>query len=269
MLSIALALIPNVALAVRADNSIEQAKHLIKSHEGFAAKRYSDGNMTRIGYGNYAGNRRSITEQEADSLLEIKVVKCLSYIEKHITVELSSGQMAALLDHVYNVGSLSNNLKRYVNNKDTSQVSELLSEYQYGRVIRSGQLVKIRMRGLVLRSSQRALLYSGDYKVDLDESNRRRIIVREEDELREDADKPFWRIFFGSSIGDSGQSIRKGHIELANGQSWEINNKGRVWVRTASETTKRVRLVRLCPVPRVGYCGCNLICEWSRTERWL
>ena len=268
-MSITLALIPNIALAVRADDSIEQAKHLIKSHEGFAAKRYTDGNCKRIGYGSYAGSRTSITEEEADSLLEIKVISCLSYIEKHITVELSSSQMAALLDHVYNVGSLSNKLKRYVNNKDTAQVSELLSDYQYGRIVRNGQLVKVRMRGLVLRSSQRAQLYSGDYRVDLDESNRHRIIVREEDELREDTDKPFWRLFFGSSIGDSGQSVRKGYIKPANGQSWEVSDKGRVCIRTTSGTTERVRLIRLCPIPRVGYSGCNLICEWDRTERWL
>lgn len=265
MLSIIFLLTPNVVLSVRTDNSIEKAKHLIKKHEGFAARSYKDGNTRRIGYGVVAGRRTRITEEEADSLLEIKLIKCLAYVERRVQVELTESQLVALIDHVYNVGNMSKKLVKYVNNKDTVRASKLLSDYQYGRICRDGQVVRVRMGGLVVRSNQRALLYAGGYTVDLEEDSKYKVVVKEvEDGIREDANKPLWRVFFGGSIRDSGQGLCKGYSQSENGQGWQTDNERGLRVGYAHVPLQRLWDNRICPVPHIGYSGQLSVCERIR-----
>ena len=250
MLIIILALIPNIASSYRSDNGIEKAMHIIKVHEGFSRVPHNDGGTLRIGYGFYAGKRKNITEEVADSILQHKLLRCASYLEERITVELTESKFVALIDHIYNVGSLSRKLIDLINSGSDTATAELLAEYKYGRIIKDGVRQKVKLRGLVLRSSQRAKLYLGIVDVDTDIENKHKML-RVIDAIREDDNQQVRWVYFDSSNGTFRPIYGTRYIELSYGQSGQTCHKRRLWNR-ADDLRER----GISPVPCFGHWGC-------------
>lgn len=81
---------------------------LIKRFEGLRCKAYQcSAGVWTIGYGHTYGVKRgdTITEKEADELLEQDLQYTKSIVESYVTVPLTQGMFNALCSFVFNVGA--------------------------------------------------------------------------------------------------------------------------------------------------------------------
>jgi lysozyme len=85
---------------------------LLKEHEGCRLTSYQDsGGTWTIGYGITGPNikaRMTITQAEADSMLEERLDQVIKMVDRLVTYPISSNQFSALVDFAFNegVGSL-------------------------------------------------------------------------------------------------------------------------------------------------------------------
>jgi len=80
---------------------------LIKRFEGCRLEAYKcSANVLTIGYGHTGGVKESdtITQEEADELLEKDVLKFEEYVEDNVIVELDQSQFDALVAWTFNLG---------------------------------------------------------------------------------------------------------------------------------------------------------------------
>lgn len=86
----------------------QAAIDLVKASEGLRLQTYRDavGKLT-IGYGHTAGVRgtQSITEAEAEQILDEDLADAAEQVRKLVTVPLTQGQFDALCDFVFNLGA--------------------------------------------------------------------------------------------------------------------------------------------------------------------
>ena len=104
---------------------------LIKRWEGLRTRAYFDGGgVLTIGYGHTsaAGGLKvtvgmNITEQAAEDLLKLDLVKFENRVKKFVTVSLNENQFAALVSFDYNTGALDKStLLKKVNSQDFNDV---------------------------------------------------------------------------------------------------------------------------------------------------
>jgi lysozyme len=78
---------------------------LVKKYENCSLTAYPDADGFSIGYGHYGATEgEQITQDIADSLLEIDLTFAASTVNKYVTRVLTQGQFDALCDFVYNLG---------------------------------------------------------------------------------------------------------------------------------------------------------------------
>ena len=88
----------------------EEGFELIKRFEGFRSRTYLDpAGLPTIGYGHRVLNPalfpNRITEDEASAILRTDVRDAIGSIERMVKVPLTQGQLDALVDFVFNLGS--------------------------------------------------------------------------------------------------------------------------------------------------------------------
>lgn len=90
----------------------KQTKDLIKQFEGLKLKAYKDPvGLLSVGYGHYniipptVTPDMVITEDRADSILEMDLEHTLSLIQGHISADLTDNQLAAILSFSFNEGA--------------------------------------------------------------------------------------------------------------------------------------------------------------------
>jgi len=143
----------------------EKAKELIKAFEGFRSEAYHcPAGYPTIGYGEKISNVKwsdlseydSITEEEADQLLEDRCDEIAEFLDSVVQVELEEHQRDALISFTYNVGSgnfKSSTLLKVLNEERFDAVPEQLKRWKY-----SGKIVLL---GLVRRREAEAALFIG------------------------------------------------------------------------------------------------------------
>ena len=85
----------------------EKAKALIREFEGLRLEAYKcPAGVLTIGYGHTSGVKEgmSITEAEAEQLLDADVESAAAQVKSAVKVELNANQLDALIDFVFNLG---------------------------------------------------------------------------------------------------------------------------------------------------------------------
>jgi len=133
---------------------------LIKSFEGCRLTAYQDlVGVWTIGYGHTkdVGEGMTISQHQADIMLEVDLDEFEGYINKHVIVPLTQNQFDALVSWVYNLGP---------NNLQSSTMLIILNEgkydevpYQLKRWNRAGGQVS---KGLVRRRDAEAGLFENE-----------------------------------------------------------------------------------------------------------
>jgi lysozyme len=91
--------------SLKGSSLLEKAANFIKPLEGFAAKAYWDYKQYSYGYGTKAPNATAtIDEKTASSMLMSLLAEDERQIRKLLKVEVTEGQMIALLSFNYNLG---------------------------------------------------------------------------------------------------------------------------------------------------------------------
>ena len=142
-----------------------KGKAIIKQYEGFRSKPYlCPANVPTIGYGAtyYLDGRKvklsdpSISESDADKLLDKMLLKYEQAVERYAQVPLTQNQFDALVSFCYNVGAenlRTSTLLKKLNAKDYAGAGE-----QFMKWIRGGGKV---LQGLVnRRNAERKLFLS-------------------------------------------------------------------------------------------------------------
>lgn len=127
----------------------EKAKALIKEFEGLRLNAYRcPAGVFTIGYGHTSRVKEgmSITEEEANALLDQDISIAAEQVKSAVKVELNTNQLDALIDFVFNlgIGNLrSSTLLKKLNAEDYSGAAE-----EFGKWIYSGKTI---LPGLVRR----------------------------------------------------------------------------------------------------------------------
>jgi lysozyme len=106
----------------------QEGLSLIKRFEGCRLKSYKcSANVLTIGYGHTSGVKETdtITQDEADKLLQEDVEQFEKYVDDNVTVELGQSQFDALVAWTFNlgVGNLrSSTMLKKLNNEDYKSV---------------------------------------------------------------------------------------------------------------------------------------------------
>jgi lysozyme len=130
---------------------------LVKKHESCSLTAYPDADGFSIGYGHYGATEgETITQDVADSLLEIDLAFAANAVNKYITRSLTQGQFDALCDFVYNLGAATfhrSKLLYYVNQSMDSWAESNIMLYVY-----SGGKI---LNELVERRTEEKEMYAG------------------------------------------------------------------------------------------------------------
>lgn len=143
---------------------IMTGKELIKQFEGCKLKAYlCPAGIPTIGYGHTEGltkadvtNGRTITQQQADTLLDIDYAKYEKQVEDSVKTELNENQLGALTSFAYNLGinALRNStLMKHINGGDFKQAAG-----EFERWVRAGGKI---LPGLVKRRAAERALFEG------------------------------------------------------------------------------------------------------------
>lgn len=123
----------------------DQLLNLIKSYEGFRSIGYRDsGGVPTVGWGFtgrgvYVG--QTMTLQQADLLLALKVGKVQAYVRSMVKVDLNQNQLDALTSFCYNIGDgefARSQVLHLLNQGQYASVPSHLNRYRYdnGRLLR-------------------------------------------------------------------------------------------------------------------------------------
>ncbi len=130
---------------------------IIKACEGYSATPYicPAGYLT-IGYGHLLKDKtvKSVTREEAETLLRSDVVSAENAVNRLVKVRLTQNQFDALVDFVYNLGAGAfqrSTLRQVVNREEHEDVPEQLVKWCYA----GGR----RLQGLLHRRQLEATLY--------------------------------------------------------------------------------------------------------------
>jgi len=132
---------------------------LIKRFEGCRLKSYKcSANVLTIGYGHTSGVKETdtITQDEADKLLQEDVEQFEKYVDDNVTVELGQSQFDALVAWTFNLGPgnlRESTLLKVLNNQDYTSVPREIKRWN-----KAGGKV---LEGLIRRREAEALLYEG------------------------------------------------------------------------------------------------------------
>lgn len=150
-------------------NAIDLATTLIKNSEGFSSAAYPDtGTVWTIGYGHTGPDVEKgmvITEVEGETLLDKDLGIAGGAIEQYVTVELTDGQSAALLDFIFNEGEgqfVHSTLLERLNQGDYTDIPTQLARWVYGSV----DGVQQQLPGLVTRRQAEIALWNGPESAD-------------------------------------------------------------------------------------------------------
>lgn len=123
----------------------EKAKALIREFEGLRLEAYRcPAGVLTIGYGHTSNVKEgmSITEAEAEQLLNTDVESAAAQVKFAVKVELNANQLDALIDFVFNlgIGNLrSSTLLKKLNTGDYSGAAEEFSKWVYsGKTVLPG-----------------------------------------------------------------------------------------------------------------------------------
>ncbi len=139
-----------------------EAIRLIKLSEGLKLQAYQDtSGIWTIGYGHTstAKSGKVIDQAMADALLETDALVAVQQVLKLVTVDLTQGQLDALTDFVYNLGSGSlkaSTLLRKVNAKDWDGATKEFARWVYGKDAKG---VKYVLPGLKVRRDREIQLF--------------------------------------------------------------------------------------------------------------
>ena len=102
-----------------------------------------------IGYGHIKGVRtgQRITQAQADKYLEEDVSNAVSYVKKHVKVDLKQNEFDALVSFAYNVGGeqfKTSTLLKCVNSKDFKGAAQQFNKWIYSKGKKCGGLVNRR-----------------------------------------------------------------------------------------------------------------------------
>ena len=130
---------------------------LIKRFEGCRLEAYKcSANVLTIGYGHTGGVKETdtITQEEADELLEKDVLKFEEYVEDNVIVELDQSQFDALVAWTFNLGPgnlRESTMLKKLNNADYESVP-----FEMRRWNKAGGKT---LDGLIRRRNAEALLF--------------------------------------------------------------------------------------------------------------
>lgn len=188
---------------------------LIKDQEGFSAKAYVDAQGHSIGYGHFIKKgeehllNKSLTEEEATSLLQKDIAAHQAPWRGKLTKEISGQQMAALTSFAYNVGAHSKALPQMVkliNEGKEAEAGDLMMDYTKSRQGPTGQLVSLAVLEK-RRAFERELLTSKSDILADHLSGKKRIKISE--------NKSSFRTTFGATQGNN-NDVLKALVELNN-----------------------------------------------------
>lgn len=118
---------------------MEKAKRIIKEFEGLRLQSYKcPAGVWTIGYGHTKGIKpnMTITESDAERLLDIDIVEVARTIRKYVTVHLNDNQAQALVSFIFNVGPgnfANSTLLRKLNAKDYKGASLEFQKWVYSK----------------------------------------------------------------------------------------------------------------------------------------
>ena len=118
---------------------MEKAKRIIKEFEGLRLNSYKcPAGVWTIGYGHTKGIKpnMTITESDAERLLDIDIVEVARTIRKHVTVYLNDNQAQALVSFIFNIGQgnfANSTLLRKLNAKDYKGASLEFQKWVYSK----------------------------------------------------------------------------------------------------------------------------------------
>lgn len=147
----------------------ESGINLIKSHESLVLEAYFDPvNVPTIGYGHTSTvssrdvfEGKSISENEATTLLMSDLSVAESCVNEKVKVPLNSNQFDSLVSFVFNVGVgafSSSTLLKKLNSSNYEKVPFEMSRWVYATDLRTGK--KITLNGLVRRRLDEGNLFS-------------------------------------------------------------------------------------------------------------
>ena len=137
----------------------EEGKELLKKFEGCKLEAYQDSvGVWTIGYGHTKGVYKGMTisQDDAEEMLEEEMEEYEGYIEEYVEVPLSQNEFDALVCWVYNLGptNLRNStLLMVLNQSKFDEVPEQIKRWNKA----GGEVLK----GLVRRREAEALLFEG------------------------------------------------------------------------------------------------------------
>ena len=135
-----------------------KGKDLLKFFEGCELVAYQDSvGVWTIGYGHTKGVKpgMTITQEEAEQMLESELAEYEGYVEKYVTVPLTQNQFDALVVWVYNLGPTNfrkSTLLKELNSGDYTAASKEIKRWN-----KAGGKV---LAGLVKRREAEAQLFS-------------------------------------------------------------------------------------------------------------
>jgi lysozyme len=135
--------------------ALQLAAELAKSFEGCRLSSYRcPAGLWTIGWGHLLSanpdadfSGMTITQAEADRLLEEDLAKALRYVLAFVKVPLTDEQLAALTDFVFNLGPVAfkaSTLRTIVNDQRHDAVPEQLRRWVYSRGLKLAGLVRRR-----------------------------------------------------------------------------------------------------------------------------
>ena len=134
---------------------------LIKRFEGCRLEAYKcSANVLTIGYGHTGGVKETdtITQEEADELLEKDVLKFEEYVEDNVIVELDQSQFDALVAWTFNLGPgnlRESTMLKKLNDADYASVpSEMKRWNKAGGKTLDGLIRRRKAEGLLFESKE-------------------------------------------------------------------------------------------------------------------
>lgn len=144
------------------EKSIRIATDMIKDYEKLRLEAYPDGGGCSVGWGHYGVSCDTVwAESEANSWLIKDVDVAARAVDELVTVELSVGQRAALIDFVYRIGRprfAKSDLLEKLNAGDYDGVPHELKRWVHGKD-NDGDGNKDVLANLVARAEDEAALW--------------------------------------------------------------------------------------------------------------
>lgn len=136
--------------------SLELASEIAKPFEGLRLEPYHDPvGFPTVGYGHLLSRKpwedltkyESLTEEQAEALLQRDMSIALASVERLINVELTAEQEAALIDFAFNCGGgnlQASTLRRVINRGRYDEAPKQFMRWVYARGVRLNGLVRRR-----------------------------------------------------------------------------------------------------------------------------